>query len=389
MKKLYIILFSLLIAYPLIAQEHVLKQIEQNNTVLVALNKQADADKLENKTGLLPDNPEVEFHYLWGNDSDEGNRIDWSVSQSFDFPTAYYHKKKLSDEQNSQVDLQYSIERKDVLLEAKKLYLDLVCQTKLIEQYQVQFDQLKQLADYYQSRYEKGDINIIELNKAKVNRINAEKSLSSAKIERDFLVNELKRMNGGKELIIESLEYPIQSIPSTLEECLETIKKKDLSLLSLNSNIDLNHRSKKLQKALNLPKISAGYMKEGGPMEQYHGFVVGVSVPLWENKNTIKQINAQTQASEALYKDADQRLKNETETQYTRIIHLSEMLKMYRESMPGEQTNELLKKSLEYGQISLIDYLQELEIFYEVKTNLLETEHELQTALAELLQWEL
>jgi hypothetical protein len=115
MKK-YLFILSVFYASCIYAQQSVLEQIEQNNTVLSALRKQAEAEKTGNKTGIYPANPEVEFHYLWGNRPETGNRIDFSASQSFDFPTAYHYKKKISDTQNQQVDLKYRIERKTVLL---------------------------------------------------------------------------------------------------------------------------------------------------------------------------------------------------------------------------------------------------------------------------------
>ena len=43
-----------------------LASVEQNNTTLKALREQAKAEKIGNKTGLTPSNPEVGFGYLWG-----------------------------------------------------------------------------------------------------------------------------------------------------------------------------------------------------------------------------------------------------------------------------------------------------------------------------------
>ena len=67
--------------------DNVLTEVEKNNTTLSSIRKNIDADKIGNKTGLLPKNPEAEFNYLWGNPSDIGNRTDFSIKQSFDFPT--------------------------------------------------------------------------------------------------------------------------------------------------------------------------------------------------------------------------------------------------------------------------------------------------------------
>jgi type II secretory pathway pseudopilin PulG len=70
MKKL-IIISILLISAGLAAMAQsdynaVLQQIEENNTSLAALRQQVEAQKLANRTGIYPANPEVEFNCLWG-----------------------------------------------------------------------------------------------------------------------------------------------------------------------------------------------------------------------------------------------------------------------------------------------------------------------------------
>ena len=90
MKKIILIMVLAVITIPLSAQnsiEGILSSIEQNNTTLKAMGDQAQADKLENRTGIFLANPEVEFNRLWGNPGTIGNRNDINVSQSFDIPT--------------------------------------------------------------------------------------------------------------------------------------------------------------------------------------------------------------------------------------------------------------------------------------------------------------
>ena len=76
--------------------DKILIEIEKNNTTLSALQKSTEAEKIGNRTGINIQNPEVEFNYLWGNPSVIGNRTDFSVKQTFDFPTAYKYKNQIS-----------------------------------------------------------------------------------------------------------------------------------------------------------------------------------------------------------------------------------------------------------------------------------------------------
>ena len=86
--------------------ELVLDQVTKNNTMLVALRKSLDARKIGNKTGIYLQNPEIGFNYLWGSPSANGNRTDFNITQSFDFPTVYGFKNDISDLKNEQTELE-------------------------------------------------------------------------------------------------------------------------------------------------------------------------------------------------------------------------------------------------------------------------------------------
>ena len=121
MKKLLIIGVILFVCGTVSAQDFtvVLQQIEQNNTSLKALREQVDADKMASRTSLAPADPEVEVNYLWGNAVAEGNRFDLNAMQQFDFPTAYYYRKKIAEGRCSEAEWQYAIGRRRVLQQAE------------------------------------------------------------------------------------------------------------------------------------------------------------------------------------------------------------------------------------------------------------------------------
>ncbi|MBN1821547.1 MAG: hypothetical protein JW833_12585, partial [Prolixibacteraceae bacterium] len=67
MKKIIVLIVSIL---PFISVSQnigqILSEIEKNNTTLKAYRSYTDAQKLETHTGIFPENPEIEYHYLWG-----------------------------------------------------------------------------------------------------------------------------------------------------------------------------------------------------------------------------------------------------------------------------------------------------------------------------------
>jgi outer membrane protein TolC len=388
MKQLFIIIFFSC-ATIIYAQEPLLEQIERNNTVLATLRKQAEADKIANKTGIYPENPEIEYHYLWGSPDAQGNRTDFSAVQRFDFPTSYYYKKKIADAQNKQVDLKYLMERQNVLMEAKSICIKLIYQNALSKELAARFRQAQQMAEAYQLRLDKGDASVLDLNKAKVNLLNTKKEYETSLAERNFLSAELTRLNGGIPIDYTVSEFLETSLPDSFEVWYESQKEKNLDLQYLAKETRLSREAEKLQRSLNLPKISAGYMSEKVLTERFQGVTVGLSIPLWENKNTVRQIKARTLAQQEAENDASLRFRNESEALYKKSLRLKGILNDYRQNMLSDNTLSFLKKALDAGEISLIDYLMEASIYYEAINSRLETERDFHLTVAELRRWEL
>ncbi len=143
-----------------------------------------------------------------------------------------------------------------------------------------------------------------------------------------------------------------------------------------------------LTKSLNLPKITAGYITEREAGVFSHGMSVGISIPLWEGRNTVKHQKAQTIAAQMIYSDSKNQFQNTLGSQYEKARKLSALLKEYKQILEVTNNYELLKKALDKGQLSLINYLTELSIYYDTMDKYLETERDYQMAVAELQQWE-
>ena len=387
MKRINIIALLLLVLWQGGRSQTVLEQIEQNNTILSALRKQADAEKIGNRTGLNPENPEVEFAYLWGNKAIGGNRTDMSVTQSFDFPTAYHYKRKVADEKNKQVDLKYLMERKDILLQAQQLCTELTYQNALHKNLSSRLHYAESIANAYGEKYKTGESNVLDFNRAKLNLSSARKELSACQIDRDYLLAELARLNGGIAIDYTVLHFEPVWVSPDFETLYAELRAKNLSLLYLQQETVVSKESEKLQRSLNLPKLSAGYMSEKVMTEHFQGVAVGVSIPLWENKNTVRQLRAQTLANQATEEDANLRYRNEASALHKKATHLLRVVADYKANALSADSSELLKKALDLGEVSLTDFILEMDMYLDVSNGLLEAERDLQHAIEELYQY--
>ena len=390
-RVIYILLLSLLSVVSIEAQDafgKVLESIEANNTTLKAYREQANADKIGNKTGINMANPEVEFGYLWGSPTGEGNRTDLNVTQSFDFPTAYRYKSQLAAGKNKQVDLTYDQQYREIMQQARALCVELTYQTKVNEQLAERLKSARELSEAYKKRFEQGDIDILERNKTKLDLLNTEKQYQINGVELNTLKAELQRLNGGEPLAYSFGNYPDYLFPLNFTEWFERVKENNPSLRLAEQEIELSKKQEQLTRALNLPKITAGYTSERILGTTLQGFTVGVSIPLWEGKNTVKHQKAQTVALQMQHADTKLQFQNVLKNQYDKASKLSVLLIEYKETLSVTNNHDLLKKALDKGQLSLINYLLELSVYYETIDKYYETERDYQLAVNELQQWE-
>ncbi|MCL2100752.1 MAG: TolC family protein [Fibromonadales bacterium] len=375
MKKLASILlaFTALNANSQNEYESVLLQIEANNTTLAVLREQAEAQKISNRIGLSPSDPEVEFSHIWENPY---SRIDISVRQTFDFPTVYKHRSKIAELQNENTELPYKAERINTLLFAKQICIELIYYNALAKEYAMRLQNAELIAKAYKTNLAKGETNILERNKAQLNLISVQAEVAQIEAERTALLAELKRLNGGKEIAFNAESYPANAFPSNFEEWYAAAENKNPALQYVRKQIELDKQQIKLSHAMSLPKFSVGYMSENIADEPSHGITLGLSIPLWENKNRIKEAKAQARVAELELKDGKTQFYNRLRRNYFKTVALQEIIQKLRRSLTENSNEPLLKKALDAGEISLLNYLLEIEYYYDAMNKALEAERD-------------
>ncbi len=355
--------------------DDILGRIEQSNTTLAAIRAVADAEKTGNKTGLLPPDPEVEFNYLWGNPSAIGNRTDFAILQSFDFPTAYTYRSQIATLKDEQAELEYLRQRNELFHEARMLLAGLTYHNALMAEYTIRLQHAVRMAGNYKKMLDAGEGNILDFNKAMVNRLSLASELENLEIERNMLLAGLERLNGGNAVEFSDSTFAELPLTAGFEQWVEQAGMKNPALLLLKQEVAVSKKQAQLNKALSLPKFHAGYMSEKIVGEQFQGITAGVSIPLWESKNTVKYARASAQASASRYADLYFQYYNEIKNLYQKAVALQSSTTEYQARLQEYSNRALLDKALAAGQISLSEYLLELAVYYQSANNLLEMKY--------------
>lgn len=390
--KIILIIAALLASISLAAGEEInsiLSSIEQNNTTLKALKEETKAQKLGNKTGIYLPDPDVAFNYLWGSPSQIGTRKDFSITQTFDLPTVTGMKRRLATNKNKLVELQYASERINILLEAKQYAIDLIYYNGLKKELKVRLRHAQTVADAYKQRLDSGDASILEYNKIRLMLSTVQGEMSRIEVERNALLSELKRLNGGMDVSLEKDNYELASLPASFDDWYLSAEQKNPLLQYVKQQIEVGRKEVKLNKALTFPKFSAGYFSEKTLGQKFQGVSIGISIPLWENKNRVKQAKADVIAAQTREQESKQQFYNRLQNLYSRASGLKQTASEYRKSLQSLNNTELLMKALEAGEINLLNYIVEIGLYYDTVNQTLVTERDFEKALADLSAVEL
>lgn len=392
MKKNLLLLFLLASSIPLPAQSgigEVLRSIESNNKAILAGQRLNASQKLEARSGSNLPNPTVELNQLWADRSAGGSANEWAIVQSFDFPTAYSNKNKQAKLKAAAADYQYAATRQEILLKAQQLCLEIIFlrkQKNLLDQRLANAQALERL---YHKRLESGDANQLELNKIQLEKLNAQNASRRNRAALDSQLEQLQALNGGMPLSFTDREFsPAPSLPP-YSELESDYLAADPTLKSLISESASAQQGIKVNRALALPKFDIGYRRNGGSESQMNGFRIGMSIPLWEHKNTVRQAQAQAEYTARHAEDKTCTLKAALREWYLQIQSLQATKEEYARTLSAQRNEELLNKALQAGQISMLDYFVEITILYDSIQNYLDVEKEYHNLRAQLMQYRL
>lgn len=390
--NIYTTFLLLCLTLPVFAQSgisDVLKSIENNNKALQAGQRLNESQKLEARTGNYLPNPTVELNQLWADRSAGGNANELAVIQSFDFPTVYFNKNKLAKLKSSASDYQYAATRQQILLKAQQICQEIIYLRKQKHLLDERLKNAERLEALYNQRFASGDANQLELNKIQLEKINANNASRRNQSALRSQLEQLQALNGGLPIEFGEDEFISTPVLPEFSQLESTYLDADPTLKSLEGESESAQREIKVSRALTLPKFDIGYRRNGGSDQTMNGFRIGMSIPLWENKNTVKRAKAQAEYTALNVEDNTQTLKATLKELYLQAQSLQLSKEEYARTLANQRSEELLNKSLEAGQISMIDYFVEITILYDSIQNYLEVEKEYHNLLAQLLQYSL
>lgn len=344
--------------------DDVLKQIAQNNLTLRALQHDNEADVLDIKAENSLDGLSVEYSPFFRSGYSGVAESELVVSQEIQFPTKYADCNKQAKIQKTVGGKMYEKNRRDILLEAEQLCIDVIRLNKTLAMLDQRLKNSETLHQMYDKRMAAGDANILEVNKVKLDCMEVQTMVSEAQNERMLLLQQLQQLNGGKPVTIDSEKFPEFQPIKDFESYKALYLASDADIQMAETMLKSADMNVKMQKRGWLPNISFGYRRNTEQKEVVNGLMVGVSFPLYSNSKRIKAARERRQSAELQVEQARKDAESQLQSGYQQLVGLQQVLdhsdvKMMQESI------DLFSKALHHGEINALDYYTEVNSIYE------------------------
>lgn len=365
----------------------VLKSVEQNNMELKALLKGNEVADIENKSQNTLEDLSIEYSPFFQSETSGIASSELVITQGFNFPTLYGARKKAGKLQRNVLDMQYQTARRDILVNAKKLCLDIINYNKQKQLLQERRKNADELLAMFELKFKNGDATSLELNKIKLDRMNLETELVQADTKHANAMQQLQALNGGLPIEVNMTEYP--QAPADDEVTMyEKAVATDWTVRTAQASVLAAEQDVKVNKQSWIPKFEIGYRRNTEGDNASNGFLIGGSIPLFSSKNKVKI--AKARQTEAVMQHANARInaENSARTMITQMKQLKASADAYDVPLM-RQTLKLLRTAVENGEISVTEYYVEADNIYKNMITYMDIERQYQDALTEIYKNEL
>jgi outer membrane protein TolC len=283
------------------------------------------------------------------------------VSQSFDFPSAYVHKSKIANLSVSQFDERFRQSKLEILTNTVQVYAELIYTNRKILILENRQQMGVQLQTGIEKRVNTGDANIFEVNRIRSELAKVQSELQLTESRRKSLLLKLSELNGGKPITVSDTIFPLDVDLASSDTSMKAISARSPQIKQWETEVQIAGHNISLQRSLSLPKFEIGYRQDINTGQTFNGFHTGITIPLFENKNTLKSAKLR----EIYATDAVNAYKLELQSSIMQLITELNAVQQSRTSLirvfKTLHTYDLLLKAYNAGQINYTEFFTEYE----------------------------
>lgn len=305
------------------------------------------------------------------------------VQQQFDWPTVYRSRKQLQQARVTLAENSMKLNELDVKRLVRTAYVELQYLNERMAQLRYQDSIYKEIKTAATRNFQAGQINKLDelFAASQADRINNELQRAAADAQQQQAT--LQLLTGSKEQIqterINALDTPLSMDTVTANPRLQVSRQQ----------VAVNQKELQLAKAGLLPSINAGLLFPlGTGYNNFVGYQVGVSIPIWRQQNRGRIAAANTGVELALANQQNISLNLQNQLLVNQVNVLKEQNSLaYFNNIALQQANDIIETSgrlFAAGQISYIESLRNITSAFQTRMVYVETLRNYNQAIIEL-----
>lgn len=356
--------------------DSLLRSIEANNPMIKSSVKWLESEKYRSKTGIYPENPDISYNYMWGSPDAIGNQQELEITQKFRFPGYYFARSSMQKMEFGQSEIVVEKTINDILFKAQNEIITLIWLTKKELTLSNKLKESSDLLALMQEGFERKEFSKPALDKVRIYHLNNQTAM--AKLKSEILVHNeiLQQLNGGIPVNFILNDYPIPVVLPAFDSLQAKLTGFNPDIRIANLNMDLSGQKVKVENMNRLPKIEAGYKGETILNQKLNGIHAGISIPLWENKNKVKQAKIEENWSQLNYDQVVSEITSSLKAAYSNAQAVLQNYMNIKEIAADPSLSESTFLLLKAGEISFPEYLSEVQLIFENQLNFLEVERD-------------
>lgn len=359
--------------------DNVVTEVVGNDKNLAADLKRLQLPAAETRAENTAEGPEVEFEHLWGHDGD--TRWSLGVSEEINWPGVYGARRELASRQDSLARCMGSIMMYDAVLEVKLLVLDAVNARARLDFYLELDNNLRRISALTEESYNLGEATILDLRKTQLALLDSRGQVQTALAELESSLAGLRAKGAtvpeGDNDIWSA--YPLQSnaAPAMAPE-----SYPQYALSQACGNLSL--AASRVVKQSSLPSLSLGYVHAFEEQTHFNGLSIAVKLPSFSRKRKMELLNMEATADLFSYSAELQSAISEAAGQYAVARSLAGTIADYERLSGDNSYLELLGEAFDGGELTVIDYLNEVNLFKTARLGYIDLLYRYNMALARL-----
>lgn len=390
---------------------------DANNTSEIT-TLQFDASKAEVLGSVAPEDPEIEFGYLWPQTRGERNR--WSAGISQRLPD--FRRRQAAGKVAGAID---SLKNCEVAaVHAENLF---AARTRLIEyvtarNYHGLIHRIHENYDSLLSKYDRawhnGEVTLLDLNKIKIEHTRTYCENLEADGQMNSIIRDIEQQSKGTvtaDDLKNLTDYPAWYVPDGRQAATVSGEKCghdqwncvadgcDFVMPDLSDLKDAYRRSPQYRLAearaktsaakvelaskTRFPQFSIGYEHAYEDGTHFNGLSLGMTLPVYSRKQEKQVALLEARAQQLTEEQTQIDTYSQIEADYVKASALKQQMDMLGPVIVSTDNLRLLRMALDGGEMSLLTYLQEINYYIDVTKSYFEIEKEYMLLMAGLMKY--